>query len=172
MSSAAAVRIRDEIHADQAAIETVTEAAFRNAPHAGHTEQFIVNALRAAGKLSLSLVAEIDDEIVGHVAVSPVSISDGTPNWFGLGPISVAPRHQGHGIGSSLMKEALRRLRESGASGCVLVGNPAYYGRFGFRAEPDLVFPGLPPEYFQAIAFGSVLPRGMVSYHEAFGATS
>lgn len=165
-----ALRIRDEIPADHAAIEAVTEAAFRNAPHAGHAEHFIVNALRAANKLSLSLVAERDGEIVGHVAVSPVSISDGTPEWFGLGPISVVPRYQGLGIGSALMNEALQRLRESGAAGCVLVGNPAYYQRFGFRAEPGLVYPGLPPEYFQAISFTATLPRGTVSYHEAFDA--
>ncbi|HSY09065.1 MAG TPA: N-acetyltransferase, partial [Steroidobacteraceae bacterium] len=71
------------------AIEAVTIAAFLNAPHSGHTEHFIVSALRKAGKLTLSLVADAKGTIIGHVAVSPVSISDGSAGWFGLGPISV-----------------------------------------------------------------------------------
>ncbi len=162
--------VRFETPADTAAIEAVTAAAFLNAAHTSHTEQFIVNALRKAGALFISLVAETDGKIVGHVAVSPVSISDGATDWFGLGPISVLPEHQGRGIGSLLMREALRVLRESGASGCVLLGEPEYYGRFGFRAEPQLVLTDVPPEYFQAISFGSPLPCGIVCYHDAFNA--
>ena len=162
--------IRREAPADVAAIEAVTVAAFLNAPYTSHTEQFIVNALRKAGKLTLSLVAEEEGQIVGHVAVSPVSISDGTSGWFGLGPISVLPQWQGRGIGSALMREALRVLEEEGAAGCVLLGEPEYYGRFGFRAEPNLVLPDVPPQYFQALAFRPPLPRGIVSYDEAFNA--
>lgn len=162
--------IRPETAADVAAIHDLTVAAFRDAPHTSHTEQFIVRDLRAAGVLSLSLVAEDDGVAVGHVAVSPVSISDGSRGWFGLGPISVRPDRQGRGVGSRLMHGALQALRERGAAGCVLLGDPAYYGRFGFRAEPGLVLPGVPPEYFQAIAFGPSLPGGDVSYHAAFDA--
>lgn len=162
--------IRREAPADSAAIEAVTIAAFLNAPYTSHTEQFIVNALRKAGKLTLSLVAEEDGEIVGHVAVSPVSISDGTSGWSGLGPISVLPEWQGRGIGSALMREALRALEAEEAAGCVLLGEPEYYGRFGFRAEPNLVLPDVPPEYFQALAFRPPLPCGTVSYDEAFNA--
>ncbi len=164
------ISIRPETAADIAAIEKVTTSAFLNAPHTSHTEQFIVNALRKAGKLTLALVAEFEGAVVGHVAVSPVSISDGTTGWFGLGPISVTPEHQGRGVGSQLMREALRILRERGAGGCVLVGEPAYYGRFGFRADPNLVLPGVPPEYFQAVSFKSSQPRGVVSYDAALDA--
>jgi putative acetyltransferase len=164
------IEIRAETPADIAAIEAVTVAAFLHAPHTDHTEQFIVNALRKAGKLTLSLVAELNGSVVGHVALSPISISDGTSNWFGLGPISVAPEFQGRRIGSQLMHEALRRLREFGAAGCVLLGDPAYYQHFGFRPEPSLVLPGVPPEYFQALSLGSPLPQGNVTYHEAFSA--
>lgn len=164
------ISIRPETAADIAAIEKVTTSAFLNAPHTSHTEQFIVNALRKAGKLTLSLVAEFEGAVVGHVAVSPVSISDGTTGWFGLGPISVTPEHQGCGVGYQLMREALRILRERGAGGCVLVGEPAYYGRFGFRADPNLVFPGVPAEYFQAISFNPPDPHGVVSYDAAFDA--
>jgi putative acetyltransferase len=164
------IEIRNETAADVPAIEAVTTAAFLNAPHTDHTEQFIVNELRNARKLAVSLVADAEGVVIGHVAVSPVSISDGTAGWFGLGPLSVVPEHQGRGVGSRLVREALRILREQGAGGCVLVGEPRYYSRFGFQVDPNLIFPDVPPEYFQAIAFGSARPRGVVSYHEAFNA--
>jgi putative acetyltransferase len=93
-------------------------------------------------------------------------------DWFGLGPISVLPQFQGRGVGSRLMETALAALREEGAAGCVVLGEPAYYGRFGFRCEPQLVFPDAPAEYFQALPFGPTLPRGVVAYHEGFGARS
>jgi len=152
-----------------AAIAALTLAAFRNAPHSDGSEAHIIDALRKAGALTLSLVAESAGVIVGHVAMSPVSVSDAASGWYGLGPISVLPERQGNGVGSALMREVLRLLRERGAAGCVLVGEPAYYGRFGFRADPNLVFPPVPPEYFQALSFGTRTPRGVVSYHEAFG---
>lgn len=160
--------IREESPLDAEAIHTVTVAAFLNAPHAAHTEQFIVNALRKADALAVSLVAEQDGEIVGHVAVSPVSISDGSTGWYGLGPISVKPELQKKGIGSLLMEAVLRRLREQGAAGCLLVGDPLYYSRFGFKPESSLTLPNVPPEYFQALPFGASLPRGVVTFHEAF----
>jgi putative acetyltransferase len=162
------IKIRSELPSDITAIEAVTVAAFLNAPHTSHTEQFIVNALRKAGMLSISLVVEDNGEIVGHVAISPISISDGSSGWYILGPISVAPDRQGLGIGSQLVKQALTELCKLEAAGCVLVGNPNYYGRFGFRSEPTLVLPGVPPEYFQAISFSTELPTGIVTCHEAF----
>jgi len=165
-------KIRKEAPEDVSLIDAVTAAAFLNAPHSSHTEQHIVNALRRAGALTISLVAELDGVLVGHIALSPVSISDGSMHWFGLGPISVLPAHQGHGVGSALMAAALAALRQQGAQGCVLLGDPGYYGRFGFRATPDLVLPGVPNEYFQALNFGTTTPRGIVAYHPAFEATS
>ena len=164
------IEIRNELATDVDAINAVTIAAFSDAPHTGHTEQFIVKALRSTGKLSISLVAERDGEVVGHVAVSPVSISDGSTGWYGLGPISVMPACQGQGIGSRLMQAALQALRASGAAGCVVLGEPGYYGRFGFRAEPGLVLADVPPEYFQALAFSGTVPSGTVTYDAAFNA--
>lgn len=164
------IEIRSELPSDVTAIEAVTVAAFLNAPHASHTEQFIVNVLRQAGMLSVSLVAEDNGEIVGHVAISPISISDGSRGWYILGPISVVPDRQGLGIGSQLVKQALAELCKLAAAGCVLVGNPNYYGRFGFKSEPSLVLPDVPPEYFQAISFGTEVPTGIVTCHEAFNA--
>lgn len=164
------MRIRLEMPGEAAAIDAVTVAAFQNAPHTSHTEQFIVEALRAAGALSVSLVAEAEGAVVAHVAVSPVTISDGTPNWYGLGPISVLPQRQGEGIGSALMDAALAALRELNAAGCVVLGDPAFYGRFGFRPEAGLVLPDVPAEYFMSLAFDANLPQGSVSYHVAFEA--
>lgn len=162
------LQVRNELAEDVLAIEAVIIAAFLHAPHTSHTEQHIVSALRKSGNLSVSLVAIVDGAVVGHVAVSPVSISDRAEGWYGLGPISVAPELQGRGVGTTLINEALRVLRKRGASGCMLLGEPAYYSRFGFRAESGLVLPEVSPEYFQALLFISPMPQGVVSYHEAF----
>jgi putative acetyltransferase len=162
------IEIVDETDADVSAIHALTKAAFLHALHTSHTEHFIVDALRRAGQLTVSLVAKVDGAVVGHVAISPVSISDGATGWYGLGPLSVAPEHQRRGIGSSLMRDALRVLRERGASGCVLLGEPSYYRRFGFAVVPNLELPGAPREYFHALSFSGSYPRGVVSYHAAF----
>ena len=164
------MHIRAELPADAKAIEQVTIQAFNDAPHTDHTEQFIVRELRAAGALALSLVAEIDGQIVGHVAISPVHISDGSQHWFGLGPISVIPQRQRQGIGSALMRAAISALQAQSAQGCVLLGEPDYYRRFGFRTVPGLELPGAPAEYFQALSFEGPPPQGQVSYHRAFNA--
>jgi len=164
------IRIRGEAPADVPAIHAVTTSAFLAAPHTSHTEQYIVEALRSADVLALSLVAEADRNVIGHVAVSPVSISDGATGWFGLGPLSVLPPHQRRGVGAALAREALRTLQLRGASGCVVLGQPEYYARFGFAADANLVLPGVPPRYFQALAFDSTRARGTVRYHAAFEA--
>lgn len=161
--------IRSEAPEDVAAIEAVTESAFRHAPHTDHNEQFILAALRDAGALSVSLVAEMDGVIVGNVILSPVSISSGAAGWFGVGPLSVIPELQGRGIGSQLMREALARLSEQGALGCVVLGDLSYYKRFGFANEAGLVLPDVPPEYFMALSFGQPMSTGTVTYHRAFG---
>ena len=70
--------VRNERNGDIGAITEITIAAFRNHPMSSHTEQFIINALRADGALTVSLVAEIDGQVVGHIAFSPVTVSDGT----------------------------------------------------------------------------------------------
>ena len=162
--------IRPESAQDAAAIHGVTAAAFEHAPHTSHTEQFIVDALRDAGQLAVSLVAEHQGRVVGHVALSPVTISDGTAQWLGLGPVSVLPELQRQGVGTRLVQRALELARRLGASGCVVLGDPVYYGRFGFKAEPALTLPGVPPEYFQALVLRDAMPSGIVAYHESFSA--
>lgn len=162
------VRIRPERPEDAAAIALVIERAFASAPFSSHTEQFIVRALREAQALAVSLVAQQGTAVVGHVACSPVSISSGASGWYGLGPVSVAPERQVQGIGSALVRAALAQLRTLGAAGCVVLGEPAYYGRFGFHAAAGLAYPGPPAEYFMACPFAGASPSGEVSYHPAF----
>ena len=169
------IKIRDERATDTAAISALTTAAFADAPHSDGTEAAIIDALRANEALTLSLVAEDDaGAIVGHIAFSPVVITDADGNkaqdWYGLGPVSVAPALQGEGIGAGLIRKGLARLKTSGADGCVLLGDPAYYARFGFMADAGPTYPGPPPEYFQALAFpGHAMARGVVTYDAAFG---
>ena len=114
--------IRNEIESDAQAIAEITQTAFATCPYGDHTEQFIINALRAAGALTVSLVAEIDRNVVGHVAFSPVTISDGNPHWYGLGPVSVLPQHQRQGIGTALIREGLARAwRDDGSHRAALI---------------------------------------------------
>ena len=159
--------IRSETGADHAAIRAVVDAAFAQAPHASGTESRIVDALRRDDALNISLVADIDGRVAGHVAISPVSIA-GTAGWHGLGPVVVAPADQGRGVGSALVQAALAELRAAGSLGCVVLGEPGYYSRFGFDAVEGLSYPGAPPGYFMALAFDETVPRGVVSYHPAF----
>jgi putative acetyltransferase len=162
--------IRPEQSADVAAITRVTEQAFKAAPHSDHTEQFIVLALRRANALSVSLVAEQEAQVVGHIAFSPVQISDGSSRWYGLGPVSVLPELQRQGIGMALISSGLERLRFLGAAGCVVLGEPSYYGRFGFKNKRGCVLEGVPQEYFLSLEFEQHSAVGKVTYHEAFGA--
>lgn len=163
--------IRDERDGDAGAIRAVTRAAFEGMPYSEQTEAAIVDALRAAGALAVSLVAVEDGGIVGHVAFSPIAI-DGAPapGWFGAGPLSVRPGRQRAGIGTALMRAGLARLADAGAKGCVLVGDPAYYRRFGFTASSSLRYPDLPAEYFQVLELASETPSGTVAFHPAFAA--
>ena len=169
-----AFEVRHEHAGDAAAIDAVTQAAFAHAPHSQQTEHHIVRALRAADAMPVSLVAvDAGGAVIGHVAASPVRLADGRAGWFGIGPLSVAPEQQRRGVGQRLMHALLEQLQAQGAAGCVLLGDPVYYARFGFAPQQGLEMDGLPAEhaaYFQALAFGAERPRGVVRYHPAFGA--
>ncbi len=162
--------IRNETHDDVCAITEVTIAAFKTLEISHHTEQFIIEALRAARALTVSLVAEMDGRVIGHIAFSPVTISDGTPNWYGLGPVSVLPAYQRQGIGKALIQEGLSRLKDMNAPGCCLVGHPDYYRKFGFTNISGLVHEGVPQEVFFALSFDGHTPQGTVAFHEGFKA--
>jgi putative acetyltransferase len=164
------ITIRSETGADVDAITDVTIAAFKTLEISNHTEQFIIEALRTAKALTVSLVAEIDGRVIGHIAFSPVTISDGTPNWYGLGPVAVLPDYQRQGIGKALIQGGLSRLRDMNAQGCCLVGDPQYYRQFGFTNAPELELVNVPPEVFFALSLDGHPPQGSVTFHDGFKA--
>src|SRR5512145_757005 len=164
--------IRKETNSDIEAISEVTIEAFKTLPISRHKEQFIIKALRKANALTISLVAEVDGRVAGHIAFSPVSISDGAANWYGVGPLSVLPSYHKQGIGKALMLEGIRILKKMGGKGCALVGDPEYYKRFGFQNIPALIHDGVPPEVFLVLPFEDRIPQGKVEFHEGFRAKS
>lgn len=164
------IALRPERDGDAPAIRALVTAAFLKAEHSSGTEGAIVDALRASEMLAVSLVAEEDGEIVGHVAFSPITIDGHDRGWFGLGPVAVDPRLQRQSIGARLIETGLAQLREAGAQGCVVLGDPDYYARFGFASDPALIYPGVPAEYFQKLAFTGVAPTGTVAYSACFDA--
>ncbi len=164
------VLIDDERPGDVPVIREVTRIAFEGQPYASGREAGIVDGLRDAGALAFSLVARSSGRVLGHLAVSPVEASSGEDGWYGIGPVSVLPACQRQGIGSKLMHEAIGRLRERGARGCVLVGHPGYYQRFGFRADGRAVVEGVPSEVTFCLAFRGCADPGRVRFHPSFGA--
>lgn len=160
--------IRPEVSSDFEEITRITREAFQGHPFSEQNEHRIVIALRESGALFISLVAEVEKHVVGHIAFSPVTIDNQKCGWFGLGPLSVEPKYQGKGIGSALVRNGIRDLQESGANGCVLVGDPAYYNRFGFVAQKNLSIPDIPPENFLVLSFVQPMPEGVVDFHPAF----
>jgi len=160
--------IRTEGSDDPPAIRDLVRQAFAGAAHASGTEADIVDGLRASGALSLALVAVDAGLLVGYAAFSPVTIAGRDRRWVGLGPLAVHPDRQGRGIGGRLVREGFERLRQAGTAGSVVLGDPDYYGRLGFVADPRLRYAGAPAEYFLSRSFAGPPPAGDVRYHPAF----
>jgi putative acetyltransferase len=166
----ASLEIRSERPTDLVAISDLTTAAFETAPHSSGTEARIVERLRADGALTVSLVAVDQGEIVGHVAFSPVMIAGARGDWYGLGPVSVRPDKQGRGIGQRLVRAGLEELGALRAAGCVVLGDPQYYRRFGLESDPALTYGGHSSPYLQRLILGGPPASGAVNYHSAFEA--
>jgi putative acetyltransferase len=162
------VKIRHERPGDADAIRQLTTEAFAGKPYASGTEAAITDNLRSAGALTLSIVATLADKVVGHIALSPVLIDGEETQWFGIGPLSVQPSLHRQGIGSSLVHQGLSWLKANEARGCVVLGDPAYYMRFGFKRQLDLLYDGAPAEYFMALSLDGSTAVGKVAYHAAF----
>lgn len=133
MSNGSRVVLRIETPGDQPAVRRVNVEAFGRPDEAD-----LVDRLRSSGAVSLSMVAEVDGEIVGHLLFSPVTVtSDGAAPrvhaGVGLAPVAVALKHQGQGVGSALIRAALEILKSEGHSFVVVLGHPTYYPRFGFE---------------------------------------
>lgn len=158
--------IRLETAADHQAIYDLTRDAFAPMSFSDDTEPDIIDQLRDAGDLTLSLVAE-DDEIIGHVAFSPVKISNAEGVWYGLGPISVRADKQRQGLGTKLALTGLDMLRKTGAAGCVLTGNPAVYAPMGFLSDPELTYSGLNTKFIHYYVLNGAAPKGEINFSEA-----
>lgn len=160
--------IRPEQPADQPVIYELTEQAFRGRPYAGGDEQEVINRLRERGELVLSLVAELQDEVVGQITFSPAQMADDSTPWFALGPVSVLPALQSKGIGGALINQGLDEILKLGALGCILTGNPVYYSRFGFEFAPEHAPANEPAEFFMLKCFTAVRPRGTFRFSASF----
>ncbi len=137
-----AILIRPETTADIPAIHEINSLAFERSGEAD-----AVDSLRSQGKATVSLVAEQNDELLGHILFSPVTLNDhAAPTLIGLAPVAVRPAGQGRGIGSALVHEGLGACRDLGFGAVLLLGHPSYYPRFGFKPAPPLglQFAGLP----------------------------
>ena len=160
--------VRPERPADHAVIASVIKAAFTGMPYADGDEHELVDTLRREGALSVSLVAEVAGVVVGQITFSPATASDGSSDWFALGPLAVLPAHQRAGIGAALVHAGLRTIDELRANGCILTGNPAYYARFGFDLSPSNTPSGEPAEFFMVKLFRGRTPAGPIYFHPAF----
>lgn len=157
--------VRPESAADFPAITALIERAF-----AGTEEARLVERLRADGDDAIALAAVADGAIVGHILFSPMRAPF---RALGLAPLAVDPAHQRGGIGGALVREGLARAAREGWEGVFVLGDPAYYGRFGFSADLAGGFesPYAGP-YLQALALAGTMPArsGRVDYARAFDA--
>ncbi len=158
--------IRCETTADHQAIYSLTRDAFAPMNFSDGSEPDIIDEMRKDGDLTLSLVAE-EEGVIGHVAFSPATISGAEGVWYGLGPISVRADRQRQGIGTKLAHTGLDMLRDMGAAGCVLTGNPAVYTPMGFSNDHALTYSGLNPKNILFIAFNGSAPKGEINFAEA-----
>lgn len=163
--------IRAETPADHDEIGAVADAAFGRA-----TEARMVEAIRASDGFvpELSLVAEQDGRILGHVMLSYVQLEGTDTRLIELGPLSVAPEHQRRGVGSALVQESLRLAEARGEPLVLVLGHPTYYPRFGFRPASELGIqppdPSIPNEAFMAIPLAEYDPdlQGQVVFPAAY----
>lgn len=164
----ATIAVRGAIATDQVAIDWVLQTAFAHHPYSDHREHRQVQELRRLGVLTLELVAVHRGAIAGYGAFSRVRLAGAPGPWYGLAPLGVAPPHQRRGLGTQLVKTGLAQLQQRGALGCIVLGDPRYYGRFGFRPWGGLTYGLAPPNTVMAVALGAAVPRGAVTFHPAF----
>ncbi|GGB31173.1 N-acetyltransferase [Oceanisphaera marina] len=135
-------------------------------------EADLVWDLREQGAISLSQVAEYEGAIIGHLAMSPVLINGEDIGWLGLAPVSVWPDCQRQGVATAMIHAALDSANELDWAGVVVLGDPAFYRRFGFKPAQELDLKCTYPnagEHFMALALKQPAPTGLVTYHPAFG---
>lgn len=150
--------IRKEKPADYQTVFEIVELAFRTMPNADGDEQFLVEELRKNKAFipELSLVAEKEDKLVGHILFTPLQIINGDKvfNSLTLAPVAVLPEYQNQGIGSKLIAEGHKIAKTLGFNSCFVLGHPDYYPRFGYQPTGKWGIPpphGAPPEAFMAV---------------------
>lgn len=165
--------IREERPEDRADVRRVNEQAFGQPGEAD-----LVDALRAAGAVTLSMVAAAGADVIGHILFSPVALTSATRTFaaVGLGPMAVLPAWQRRGVGAALVRAGLDGLRDRGHQIVVVLGHPAYYPRFGFRRASELGIRWEHDAPDDAFMVRALTPpalegvQGVVSYHPAFSA--
>ncbi len=160
--------VRPEARSEFSVIRDLTRRAFAGKAYSAGDEHDLIDALRGAGALTLSLVADLEGVVVGHVAFSPGRAQDGSEGWFALGPIAVEPALQRQGIGGAMIRAGLDRLTALEALGCVLIGDTAYYPRHGFVPRPELAPMGEPAEHYMTLKLAPVAADCVVSFHPVF----
>lgn len=161
-------RVRPEAPGDEAAIRDLMRRAFAGLPYSDGDEADVIDRLRADGDLVLSLVAESEQAILGQVTYSAAILSNGEAGWMVLGPIAVEPERQGEGIGRALIEAGEAAMRNVGAKGITVLGDPQIYGRFGFVAETGIRIDGNLGSFLQVRSFGAAIPHATISYAPAF----
>ena len=170
--------IRPEQSGDAGAIHRLTERAFAESEWGHSGEAQLVDRLRESCSEGVSLVAEIDDQVVGHILFTPaVIVNEGeTVTGMGLAPMSVLPEHQRKGIGSQLVEAGLEAVGAAGCPFVIVLGHPEYYPRFGFEPASQhgvtSEWEGIPDEAFMILPLSEGTPGelgGIAKYRPEFG---
>ncbi len=160
--------IRTERPEDNKLIANVIDKAFAGMPYADGDEAALMEKLRIHHALTLSLVAEVNGELIGQVAFSPARTSEYASGWFTLGPLAVLPAYQRQGVGSRLVEQGLAMLMQDNALGCILTGNLAYYRRFGFEPAPANAPEEKYAKHFMIKRLRGTWPKGRLDFHPVF----
>jgi putative acetyltransferase len=160
--------IRPERPGEEAAIRDTVIRAFAGHAYSDGDEQDVIDRLRADGDLLLSLVAEQDGAIIGHATFSPAILENGEDGWVVLGPMAVDPAHKGRGLGRKLIEAGEAIMRERGAKGITVLGDPELYARFGFATDTPMWLAGELGWAFQVKSLGPPIPATEQRYVRAF----
>lgn len=155
---------------DHEAVYAILRRAFADKDYSRFQEETVVKALRQVKAIKNAYVAEVDNNLVGYLALSEVSINgnDFDMTWYGVGPMAVLPEYQRQGIGSALINRILFQLRQTDIGGLILVGDHGYFKRFGFQPSNSMVAQGIPQESILIYPFRKTLPVGELWFHSAF----
>lgn len=161
--------IRPERPGEETAIHAMVTRAFDGHPYSDGDEQDVIDRLRDDGDLVLSLVAVEGETILGQITYSPAILANGDEGWFVLGPVAVEPSHHGHGIGRALIEAGETAMKDRGAKGITVLGNPDIYRRFGFEQNTPMWLAGELGWAFQVKSLGAPIPACEQRYVRAFG---